>query len=178
MKYYIGIDPGKSPSVCVLNEDGSIKSCLLFKQSNSKEFPYYEYNAFMHFIKGLKLSGITPIITMELPHSVYGASAKANFQFGLSIGACMMGLEGSDFEVNYISPKSWTSWIWEDKDTVPKKVGKGRDTKATSLNSAKRILGDKWDISTFLPTQRSKVPNHNMVDAYLIAEYGRQLDSN
>jgi hypothetical protein len=175
MKYYLGIDPGKSPAICMLDCTGKIVDCKLIKEQD-KRFPF---NDFFWVVEEMinRSPNEDASVVMELPHSVYGASSKANFQFGLSIGACMMSLEAHGCGVNYVPPKAWTSWIWEDKDIVTNKKGKGRDTKATSLNSAKRLLGDKWNEKIFLPTERSKVVNHNLVDAYLIAEYGRQLDS-
>lgn len=177
-KFYVGIDPGKSPSYCIINSSGDIVLSALLKQDNGNNFPYYGYENFMLIILDIASRGDLPVITMELPHSVFGASAKANFQFGLSVGACVMGLESKGFSVNYVSPKTWTSWIWEDKDVVTKKSGRGKDSKSTSLNAAKRLLKDSWDDSIFIPTERSTVVNHNLIDAYLIAEYGRQLDEN
>lgn len=161
---YSGADPGKSPALCCLDENGSIIFNTLVKAK--EDFPYAEWRQLCYsLIAKQRNEGYGTIFSVcEKPHSVYGASAKSNFIFGLSVGCTIQGL----YEVipqDLVAPKAWQKVIWKTEDRV-----KG-DTKATSLNAAKRILGSEYNDELFLPTKRSTVPNHNLVDSYLIARY-------
>lgn len=113
-------------------------------------------------------------------HSVYGSSAKSNFEFGKNNGLIIGMLQVAEIPFTKIGPKKWQKEMWQgirpvevlvkgkvNKDGSPKKKV---DTKATSLIAAKRLFPKE----TFLATERSKVPNHNIVDAVLIAEYCRR----
>jgi len=170
-RYFIGVDPGREPALCALDENGVILYNVLLK---SKEgFPFYEYaNLISDVVGTLPHPHIKVFATCELPHSVYGASAKSNFTFGLSVGACQQALisSGGIEATTTVSPKIWQKKVILPKDRIDNPEGK-KDTKATALSAAKRILGDKWRDEDFLPTTRSKKVNHNMVDSFLIARY-------
>lgn len=170
-KTYIGIDPGKTPSICRVDFDGNILMNTLLKGND--DFPYQSY------LSTLKINvGLRDIICVELPHSVFGASAKSNFVFGASVGACLQGTYATEGNMFTVAPKAWQKVIIKPQDVVTNEV-KGkmkRDTKATAERAARRILGDRWDDNHFLPTSRSSVINHNMIDSFLIAEYCRQMD--
>ena len=171
MKLFLGIDPGKSPSICSLDIEGNIKTLVLLKDKG--DFPHYEYEEFVMDIN-MEPYAYIKMVSCELPHSVFGASAKANFQFGLSVGACLQGVSMFGDELITPSPKQWQKEVLINEDIVKNDKGK-KDTKSTALKAAKRILGIRWEDKTFLPTKRSRVVNHNMVDAFLIAEYARKV---
>ena len=63
-----------------------------------------------------------------------------------------------------VRPQEWQREFWKQPRGV--KV----DTKISALAAAKRL----WPDETWLASQRCSVPNHNLVDAALIAEYGRR----
>jgi len=105
-------------------------------------------------------------------HSIFGAGAKANFQFGRCLGL----LEGMTIAYSLpfikVKPKDWQKEMWEGVTPI-KTIVKGKkktDTKATSLVAAQRLFpGDK-----FLGSERSKVPHDGIVDGLLIAEHCRR----
>lgn len=86
--------------------------------------------------------------------------------FGTSIGACLQQLYNTCDKVFELKPKEWQKKVIKDEDIV--KVGGKKDTKATSLQAAKRLRGELWDEGDFLRTKRSRVVDHNLIDAYLI----------
>lgn len=113
-------------------------------------------------------------------HSVYGSSAKSNFEFGKNNGLIIGMLQVAEIPFTKIGPKKWQKEMWQgirpvevlvkgkvNKDGSPKKKV---DTKATSLIAAKRLFPKE----TFLATERSKVPHNGIVDAVLIAEFCRR----
>lgn len=154
----IGVDPGKKPCFCQLGDDGSIID--IFTVGNNVEFPHGLLSLNL-FELGFK---IEDKVVCEIPHSVFGSSAKSNFSFGYSVGATIQSLYSFTDSVELVRPKAWQKVIWKPEDKV-----KG-DTKATSLNAAKRILKSSWEDKNFIP-KRGRVINHNYVDAFLIAYY-------
>ncbi len=110
-------------------------------------------------------------------HSIFGSSAKSNFQFGVNNGLVIGLLQTIEFSYTKVQAKKWQKEMWEgvrpvevlvkgkvNKDGSPKyKI----DTKATSLLAAKRLFPKE----SFLATERSKVPHDGIVDACLIGLY-------
>ncbi len=62
-----------------------------------------------------------------------------------------------------VSPIKWQKTMWN----IPK--AKQGMAKKYSLDAASKLT----DVSQFLKSSRSKIPQDGMVDAFLIAEYGR-----
>lgn len=171
VKYVIGIDVGVEPSVCILNGRGEILSNKLFKKKND----VFDYRGFKNEIYEVsKLNGYKSIFIEDV-HSVFSSSAKSNFNFGGSKGAIVQCVfDFLEYEkIVLITPKNWQKLVWEDSD-IAYHEGKKKDTKKTSLACSKRVMGEKWEDTFFLPTKRSYVPNHNLIDSYLIAEAGRR----
>lgn len=114
-------------------------------------------------------------------HSVFGSSAKSNFEFGKNNGLIIGMLQVAEIPYTKIGPKKWQKELWQGirpveipviKSKVHQVDKKGNlkykvDTKATSLIAAQRLFPKE----TFLATERSKVPHDGIVDAVLIAEY-------
>ena len=182
--YFIGIDPGTEPAICLLDEKGEIRELVLIKKTKFKKdsagFNYYEVRDFFSR-SSLYTSelGIKLVAYIEDVHSVYGSSAKANFNFGGSRFALEQSCVDHNIPTVGIQPKMWQKYLWIEEDIQMKRNGKkGKDTKVTSFNCAKRILGDKWKDECFLPTSRSRVVNHNMIDAYLIARAAFEMNKN
>jgi|31_taG_2_1085359.scaffolds.fasta_scaffold00185_18 hypothetical protein len=167
---FIGIDPGVEPGICVVDEEGNILQNVLIKRGNfKKDSAGFNYVGVKDFFSQLK-EDERYVAYIEDVHSVYNSSAKANFNFGGSRFALEMCCVDWDIPVVSIQPKMWQKYMWKTQDIQPNKNGKkGKDTKMTSYNCAKRLLGEGWKDELFLPTKRSKVVNHNMVDAYLLA---------
>lgn len=113
-----------------------------------------------------KYKGKPDVVVIEDLHSIFGASAKSNFQFGLNNGIIIGALESSLFPYVKVYPKTWQKHIWIEEDKVYN--GTKIDTKATSLNAALRIFPNE----NFLISSRSKVPHDGLVDASLLAKYG------
>lgn len=159
----VGIDPGVEPSICIL-KDEVIQSNVLLKKVGGK----IDVDGIKEIIDSLEDNAK---IFVEDVHSVFGSSAKANFNFGKSIGVIQAITKLSKNEVIYVTPKEWQKIIWEGEDTELKDNNR-RDTKKTSLNSVKRILGNNYDIDLFKISHRATKVNHNLVDSFLISWYG------
>lgn len=116
-------------------------------------------------------------VAFEDLHSVFGSSAKSNFQFGVNNGLVIGMLQAIEMPYTKVQAKKWQKEMWEgvrpveilvkgktNKDGSPKyKI----DTKATSLLAAKRLFPKE----SFLATERSKVPHNGIIDSVLIGTY-------
>lgn len=112
-------------------------------------------------------------------HSVFGASAKSNFAFGLNNGLIIGMLQTLRIPYTKIAPKAWQKQMWQGIRPVEINTGKKKkngtpkykiDTKATSLIAAQHLFPKE----KFLATDRSKIPHDGIVDAILLAEFGRR----
>jgi len=99
---------------------------------------------------------------------IFGTSAQSNFKMGFNYGMVQAVLDHIFGDYFLVRPQEWTKEIWIDSDIV-KKANKRNDTKATSLNAARRIFPGESFIAP-----NGKTPHDGLVDAALIAYYGSQ----
>jgi crossover junction endodeoxyribonuclease RuvC len=171
---YLGIDIGKGGAVTALIEgddqegldiqshvtptlpDGDIDSSALYKLIAEYEDAY-----------------VVRMITVEKVHAIFGCGAGATFEFGRSAGivegiVCSIGLP-----YTMVQPKIWQKEMWAGVDKVIKAGKKSTDTKATSLIATKRLFPSA--ILTDKQKPKSSKVHDGIVDAILLAEYGRRL---
>lgn len=170
-KVYVGIDPGKSGAICYVDTDGCLNKWVI--PVSGKDV---DAQALYDIIDGIKQYH-DPVIVLEDVHSMYGMSANSNFQFGFVCGLIRAIVIVHRIPFHFVAPKTWQKVIWSTPDKVykPKKPTQKNpsvDTKATSLNAAKRIFPN-FD---FTKNQRSRVEHDGIVDAILIAEFGRRTN--
>lgn len=164
MRYFTGIDPGKKGAIVTINENREIILKEKVPLKNNKVI----YRSLWGVFEKIPPS----IIGIEDVHSIYRVSAKSNFEFGLIKGVLLGMSVSKGYNIEMIRPKVWQNNIWIEEDVVYKEDDKKKDTKATSLNVAKRLYPDV----NLLATKRSKVPHDGIVDALLIAEYLLRLN--
>lgn len=150
---YIGIDIGTNGALACLDESSLFY--MLLKED------------WIDYIRKQKGS----LVMIEDLHSIYGSSAKSNFQFGVNNGLVMGALTALRIDYLKVHPKLWQKEMWRG---VPPILKNGKvDTKATSLEAA-RLL---YPTETFLATKRSTTPHDGIVDAVLLAHYCKLYDS-
>jgi len=154
----IGIDPGNKGGISMISKSGAL---TYFRVPLFKKVNLIDGSEFLGILNYLNhISGGSTIV-LEDVHSIPGASAKSNFGFGKSVGITELVVRQSKIPFEMVPPKEWQKNVWINSDKVP------RDTKKTSLNSARRLY-PSYD---FLATKRSTVPHDGIVDATLIAHY-------
>ena len=173
MPYYIGIDPGKNGALVLLDDNKFIAWCVM-PTTKDNEIDAHQLGC---WVKTWTQSDYNCVL--EDVHSIFGMSAKSNFQFGRALGILEGVLASNDIKVTKITPKVWQKEIWGNTLPISTDTGKKLksglpqlkiDTKATSLLVAKQLFPDV----NLLATTRSKVPHDGLVDALLIAEYCRR----
>lgn len=173
----IGIDPGKNGAIAISDADGVVAFIVMPKIGNV--FDIHELNQFFRKLKPEAFH-----VVIEDVHAIYGSAAGATFNFGFGCGLLQGLLVARDFSYTLIQPKKWQKVMYEGVPEIRKpsiliKKGKragqtvkgGLDTKAMSLLAAKRL----YPTMSFLATPRCKKPHDGIVDALLIAEYGKRV---
>ena len=149
---YIGIDIGTNGALACLDE-GSLFYMLL------KE----DWISYLRKNKDC-------LVAIEDLHSVYGASAKSNFQFGSNNGYVIGVLDALKIKFVKVQPKAWQKEMWKGISPIVKN-GKV-ETKATSLEAARMI----YPTEAFLASKRSSKAHDGIVDAVLLAHYCKIYD--
>jgi crossover junction endodeoxyribonuclease RuvC len=105
MAVYLGIDPGA-------------KGCLCFLDSSTKKMaflptPCLEFSAREIWKTTVATHGCHHIAAaaIEDVHSIYGMSAKSNFQFGWNVGAINTLLEITGIGFERVAPKVWQKGV-------------------------------------------------------------------
>jgi hypothetical protein len=166
MKYYLGIDPGKSGAFVIIDENSNIiekiGTPLIGKEYDRQgivfiltKYPYHK-------------------IGLENPDIIFGVGKSAVASLSHCVGLIEGMMLGLKVPFILIKPKEWQKECWKHVKTQKKADGKGNDTKATSTMAAVNL----WPSENFKLTNKgSNSINHNdgMIDAVLVAEYVRRM---
>ena len=171
-KCYMGIDPGSKGFVCT-QIDG------VFKHYSIEDNDLYQLSKIMAEIR-FKYDNLVCVI--EDVHALFNSSAKSTFSFGFNKGYLIGLLAANKIPYILVQPKEWQKVVWTNSDMVVsyKKVKvkdkvvskKVVDTKATSINAAKRL----FPTMDFRKSERAKNIDDNKVDATLMSEYARRMN--
>lgn len=166
-KTHIGIDPGKTGGIVVIHPNGDVDTDV--PPLIGKDYDLVEFNQM--FKRLGELEG--PLhCTLEWVDAGATQSKSTAFSFGGSFWLLRGLLTAHGIPTTLVKPTKWTKEIWKGIREI-RKTSKGRrtkDTKAMSLQAA-RNLYPTLDLTA---TERSKIPHDGIVDALLLAEYGRR----
>jgi len=166
---YIGIDPGYNGFITVINENREILD--KYPMPVKKKLREVDGETLANFLAKWCAGDKQYCLYVEDVHAIFGSAAGSTFTFGKNVGMLLGALEAEAFSYKLVAPKLWQKHVWISKDIVrvPSSSGKTMvtDTKATSLNAAKRLFpgGD------FRKSTRATQPHDGMVDSLLIATY-------
>ena len=156
MSLIIGIDNGISGGLCAMNQQGQIVELLTMpiqKARKGNEIDVLKIREWIY--SDLPDQDITVIL--EEPGGSKSAKAASSMAGSFHAVRCLVMLLGYRF--HRITPQSW------QKVMTP---GKG-DTKAMALTKAREL----WPQVDFRASDRCKIAHDGLIDAALIAEYGR-----
>ena len=162
-KLYMGIDVGDKGFITT-QKDGT------FSHYSIKDNDFYQLSEIM---ADIRQNNAEVVCVIEDVHSIFGASAKATFNFGLNKGYLLGLLAANKIPYHLVQPKEWQKEIWSNADKVTRyrtDGGKTTDTKNTSINACKRIF-PSLDLRK---TPRCKNIDDNKVDSILMSEYARR----
>ena len=176
----IGIDVGKNGAIVLLSDKKEVVDTLVTPTRNNE----IDLEMFISELRyWLSLIGRTNIVAyIEDVHAIYGCSAGSTFNFGQAFMMAKAVVASLDIPYVLVQPKKWQAEMFEGIDEIRKpstrknKKGEGikggRDTKAMALMAATKLFPDV-DLTA---TARSTKPHDGIVDALLIAEYGRRKE--
>lgn len=169
-KYYIGCDLGKQGAFSVLKNGKPHERFAMPKVGNE-----IDLKAILNFLAKYKKRDAHVIF--EKVHGMFGLMKRAAVSLGLQTGYIEMACVASGIPYTLVSPRSWQTFIFKDARIQTKskvdengKTKQVKDTKKTALLVAKRLYPQE----DFLASKRSKKPHDGIVDAYLLAEYGKR----
>ena len=169
-KCYMGIDPGSKGYISVqYNGEFSFYSI--------EDNDLYQLSEIMANIRNI-YSDLVCVV--EDVHAIGNSAAKSTFTFGFNKGYLVGLLAANKIPYVLVQPKTWQKEMWQNSDMVvnyKKAKVRGKDvtrkevdTKATSINAAKRLFPN----IDFRKSDRCKNLDDNKVDATLMSEYARR----
>jgi hypothetical protein len=174
---YIGVDIGKKGGICVMNSDNeTYKLHKIPIKLNDIDIPFIkdilENIVTSHFNK----EGSKVVLIFEKLGLIYGSSKATAFSMGYQSGI----FEGIGIslgcEVIKIPAVKWQKEMFKEIPEQKKPFGK-RDTKKMALEAAKKIIKSKKVTENFIiGGKRIKIPHDGLVDAFLIAQYAKNLN--
>lgn len=173
--YIMAVDPGKDGGVCFLDIETNKPELFTIPRFTNKEVDLINLN---EIITAFDHDANIIHCILENTHSIFGTGARSNFQFGWINGVLEMAIAANNIPYTKVNPKEWQKVAWQGVEPVKISTGKKTkdgnlkyktDTKATSLVAANRLFPNE----SFLPTERSKKPHDGLIDAALMAWYGK-----
>ena len=146
MKTYIGIDPGKSGALAVIEENGDIH--------------VWPFNSVKYAEVLTHLSSVRDEIKccVEKVGAMPGQGVVSMFNFGHNFGFIEGLLLGNWIPYQLVPPQTWKKEFCVTSD------------KNTSIEVCRKLFPHV----SLLPTERSRKPSDGMAEAILIAEYARR----
>lgn len=179
-----GIDPGKTGGIAFIKWTGAIevhKTPIVSKE--------IDWHRFADILRDLD----QPHIFLEHVHAMHGVAANTTFEFGGAFHGIKALIAAFKLPYTLVTPKVWQAEMWQGVNDIrkpPKKLTKkelaikakggtvrtpnaigARDTKAMSLVAARRLFPHV----DFKITPKGKSAVNGIVDALLLAEYGRRM---
>lgn len=167
---YIGIDIGLDGGIAVLDD---VVPLVLYKIPlvAKGEIDYVSLYNLLQFIQSAELSnsGSNPHLLFEKLGVIFGSSKSTAFSMGYQSGAIEMMAIALGIPYTKVSAKTWQKQLFTGVDVIKKASG-ANNTKAMASIVAKRLFPS----ANFKATSKSKKDDDGLIDAILIAEYGRR----
>lgn len=151
---YIGIDPGASGGIALLDHDGHVVAARPMPETERDLLDVFES----------PLIGAEPRAVLERVWSSPQMGVASAFKFGVGVGLLRMGLTAAKIPFTEVTPNRWQKAMG-----IIQHVGKTRlgETPAKDKNIAKRRAQQLFP---------SVKVTHALADALLIADYCRRVE--
>lgn len=175
----VGIDPGKNGAMVSIDDHGKVNKTvipLIGKQLDILTLT----NIFRQWPKECP----EVRLFIEDVHAIHGSAAGSTFSFGFVCGAIQTAAAAMQIPYILVNPKVWQAVVYHGIPEIRKpstsitygprkgQIQKGKiDTKKMSLLAARRLFPEV----DLRKSDTCKVPHDGIVDALLIAEYGRRV---
>ena len=174
MTIYCGIDPGVNGAFAIIDIDGgriygTPMPTFWRVLKSGKRRKQYDYIAIRKFLEVHKGAEVTieeqfpmPMIFKKANGVEQRQGATSVFSTGYGFGVLMGILSCLDLKTQLVHPKTWQAAFFKREE--------GKTTKEQALEVVKELYPDV----NLYSSERSTVPHTGIVDAILLAEYGRR----
>ena len=184
MDIIVGIDPGKTGAMVALDENGK-HICHSYMPLIGNNLDSRELLSWINAIPGSIGDSDADIhIFIEDVHAIFGSSAGSTFAFGFICGGIQAVVATTYYPYTLVQPKIWQKVMYQGVPELRKPPAKFKNkagkectrkgslkTKEMSLVAVKRLFPSV----NLCRTTRCTKAHDGLVDALLIAEYGRRL---
>ena len=161
---YIGIDNGLSGGLAAVHPSGYAPQLLVMPSRGKSKGNELDAEAVYKWIRNIAAESSEPVaVILETPGK-FSKGVQAISSMWDSYGALRAVCEVMGLRHHRITPQQW------QKVMLP--AGAKGDTKPAALQKVRQL----WPDETWLATPRSTKPHEGLIDAALIAEYGRRLN--
>ena len=166
MKYYIGIDNGLDGGIAVVDLTSKVIQRRPMPTQKLGKGRVVDAEAILDFITQWQPPHVTILLEEASKHAAGILSLCSTWR---SFGAIEAVLKCTRHRHHIVRPQQWQKAFW-----ARPKMAKGQkfNTKAAALAAARRL----WPDEQWLATKRCTTPHDGMVDAALIAEFGRRTN--
>ena len=166
MRYYVGIDCGLDGGIASVDANGQLKHTLIMPTVPRGKGRQINLQGMAAMIKSLSEADRHYTFIVENPGAhAPSAAGLRSMTYSFAVVETLLAAYGLKYHV--VLSQKWQKTFWS-KPKMPK--GQKFNTKAAALNVANQIFpGEQW-----LKSDRCTKPHDGMIDAALLAEYGRK----
>lgn len=158
-KYIVGIDPGKTGGLCLLDKNGGIIEKGSMDQK-TKEFDPGELFAKFTYMEDI--IGEDPcMVILEKPSAFPGQGVTSMFKLGMAYGYAHMAIVAMGWSYELVHPRTWT-----------RIMHRGADSKLKGKEKSSIVITRLFPKEDFKRTPKCSVPHDGIIDAALLAYYG------
>ncbi len=180
----IGVYPGKAGFFTAFDgkefqfypmPEKKIETGKLLKSGKPQMKSVFDDHGLINVVAQIKMfypTGTTFKVFIEEVGGRGGWSATNNFNFGYTAGLQKMVLLFLDPEPTMVRPQKWQSFMRQGYNTIKKASSTGKTMVNDSKAQALAIVENEYPQIDFRKTERSKVPDDNKIDSFLICLYG------
>ena len=162
MTTYMGIDPGLNGSFGVIDGChvyGAPIPTFWVTMKSGKRRQKYDWAAILKFLQVRKDSFIT--IEKQYPMPMQGIVSQ--FTIGLGYGVLLGMMCGLEIKMGTVHAKTWQKEFFK------------RDPEKTTKEQALEVVKKLYPTLDLYSSERSTVPHTGIIDAILIATYGKRV---
>lgn len=168
MRYYIGIDLGLNGGFALLSDE--VKTLPMPRIKT--EIDYGSIHEIIHRWneQSINFSGKPAHVVFEKLGLIFKSSKATALSMGFQSGAVEMVCISLGIPFTKVTPKTWQREMFTGIEAIYKPQSSSLDTKRMALICAGRIFPDL----KFTFSDRARKPHDGLIDALLLAEYGRR----
>lgn len=163
MTTYVGLDPGYGGALGIIEGDhvyGVPLPTFWYTLKSGKRRRQYDYIAIREILKARKEA----IVTLEEQHPMPMQGVVSQYSIGFGYGLLTGLLCGLDITTKLVAAKTWQKEFFQ------------RDPEKTTKEQALEALKEIYPEVDLYSSERSTVPHSGIVDAILLAVYGRRRE--